>query len=169
MPRGFFADEVEGEDSTVNISRNILLGLVVLVSLASTGLAQNRRAALGVTLDPQVHDAAVVTSVVAGGPAARAGVRPGDKIVGVNDRQVRNFGELIWLVGNMPVNSQVLIKIHRNGQTVSSWTNLAAQAAVFGAADASATPTPAATPAPASVPSEAPAQAGGGSRGYADD
>ncbi|HJQ79190.1 MAG TPA: PDZ domain-containing protein [Lacipirellulaceae bacterium] len=46
---------------------------------------------LGITFDPRYPDAAVARSVVPGGPAAQAGIQPGDTIETINDYSVSSY------------------------------------------------------------------------------
>jgi len=56
---------------------------------------------LGIILDEQVDDAAVVANVEPNSPAYQAGVRPRDVIVGVNDQQVQTRDDFVAATNNL--------------------------------------------------------------------
>jgi regulator of sigma E protease len=56
----------------------------------------------------------VVGVVMAGSPAARAGIRPGDRVVAVADRPVKNWEEFYINVGTR-ANREVAVRYERNG------------------------------------------------------
>jgi hypothetical protein len=60
--------------------------------------ARNGRAYLGITFDLSYPDAAVVQSVVPGGPAAHAGIEPGDTIDAINDYAVTSYRDAFAIV-----------------------------------------------------------------------
>jgi len=63
----------------------------------------------------------IVRSVVAGGPAARAGLQQGDVIVRVNGQPVTPTQTVSYLVANTPVGSRIPLEVIRGGrrQTVT--------------------------------------------------
>jgi Do/DeqQ family serine protease len=58
----------------------------------------------------------VVTDVYANGPAARAGVRQGDVITGVDGQEINDQGGLNYRVGSRNPNDQVQVAILRDGR-----------------------------------------------------
>ena len=58
----------------------------------------------------------IVRSVVAGGPAARAGLQQGDVIVRVNGQQVTPDQTVSYLIANTPVGSRAQLDVFRGGQ-----------------------------------------------------
>ena len=94
------------------------------------------RGYLGVGLQPIDEDLApalgipkdtgeVVRTVVADGPAARAGLQQGDAIVKVNGQQVTPDQTVSYLVANSPVGQRVPIEIIRNGKRATVYVTLA--------------------------------------------
>jgi serine protease Do len=58
----------------------------------------------------------IVRSVVAGGPAARAGLQQGDVILRVNGQQVTPDQTVSYLVANTPVGSRIPLEVVRGGK-----------------------------------------------------
>src|SRR5881296_2310520 len=61
-------------------------------------------------------DGVTVADVLAGSPAAQAGVQPGDVIRKFDGREVKNFPTLRTLVAQTQLNKQVELEILRNGK-----------------------------------------------------
>ncbi|HEV2702447.1 MAG TPA: Do family serine endopeptidase [Steroidobacteraceae bacterium] len=57
---------------------------------------------------------ALVSSVEAGGPAEKAGIKPGDVILGVNGQTIDHYGELSLLISNMHVGSDARLSVWRD-------------------------------------------------------
>ncbi len=62
---------------------------------------------------------AVVRSVMPNGPAARAGLRPGDRIVAVGDQAVRDPAQLTQLVERNGVGRPMQLQVQRQGQSLT--------------------------------------------------
>ena len=58
---------------------------------------------------------ALISSVEPGGPAAQAGLKPGDVILSVNEETIESSTELPALVANIKPGSQAQLRIWRNG------------------------------------------------------
>jgi serine protease Do len=56
---------------------------------------------------------ALVTLVEPGGPAEKAGIKPGDIILGVNGQNIDHYGELSLLISNMRPGTDVHISVWR--------------------------------------------------------
>lgn len=85
------------------------------------GRGHIRRGWLGVAIESQSDPAAgtadvLVTGVAPGGPAGRAGIRPGDVVLAVNGASVDNATALIRTVAQLPPGSRVRLAINRNGE-----------------------------------------------------
>ena len=61
---------------------------------------------------------AVVTQMLRGSAAFRAGIQPGDVIVGFNGRAVDDPGQLMRLVADAPIGSTATIKVTRDGRSM---------------------------------------------------
>ena len=81
-------------------------------------------AMIGVGLD-QVRDeagltgGALVRTVMTGGPAARAGLRPGDVITGVDEQSVQSPAQLTQIVERSGVGRPLTVRIRRQGQSLT--------------------------------------------------
>jgi serine protease Do len=59
---------------------------------------------------------AVVTELTPGGPAGKAGMRPGDVITDVNERKIAGAGDVVDYVSNQTIGSRVLLRYVRDGR-----------------------------------------------------
>jgi len=109
------------------------IGFAIPINLAKELIPQLRakgrvpRAWLGVAIAPvtpelakrlgrPVRDGALVAEVVPNGPAARAGVRPGDLVVAFQGKPIRRADELPRLTAKAPVGSDVELTLWRDGK-----------------------------------------------------
>ncbi|HEY8477942.1 MAG TPA: trypsin-like peptidase domain-containing protein [Chloroflexota bacterium] len=60
----------------------------------------------------------LVRAVMRGGPAARAGILPGDIITALNGQPVRNVNDLRWLLKAAGAGQSATLTVHRNGTTM---------------------------------------------------
>ena len=75
-----------------------------------------KRPYLGVsTGDARTGTGALVVAVVPGGPAARAGVRPGDRIVGIGGRDVARSSDVSSIVTERKPGDKIAIRLRRAG------------------------------------------------------
>jgi S1-C subfamily serine protease len=80
-------------------------------------------------LDLLTEQAIEVSSVSAGSPAAKAGLREGDWIVAVNGREVESVDDLHQLLGRSPVVSELQLAVVRNERLIELVVRLDATAA----------------------------------------
>jgi len=98
--------------------------------LISTGKVSNSgRASLGITgknaVSADGQPAGVtVASVTSGGPAANAGIRAGDVIVGVNDDQVPNVAALTAVLAPLKPGDKVTVHYSRSGAGTTATVTL---------------------------------------------
>jgi serine protease Do len=102
----------------INLARHVAEQIV------NTG--EVRRGFLGVAPQPLTPElaahfgaerGALVAEVTPGGPADKAGLRPGDVITKVNDAEVADARELLLAVSQLEPGSQAAIEYQRNGRT----------------------------------------------------
>jgi hypothetical protein len=82
-------------------------------TMAELATAASGGAVLGITMDPQYPQAAVVREVTPGAPAERAGLRPGDMITSIDQKVVQSPDDVVTLIAAMQPGSQVAIQFVR--------------------------------------------------------
>ncbi|MBZ4418294.1 S1C family serine protease [Myxococcus sp. RHSTA-1-4] len=109
------------------------IGFAIPIDIAKTVIphlkahGRVRRGWMGISVQdfsPEVADAfnlprgrgVVVTDVAEGGPGERAGLQPGDVIVGLDARRVHRAHTLRWQVAARGVGRDVKLQIHRLGR-----------------------------------------------------
>ena len=103
----------------VNMARDVMTQLV--------GHGQVRRGQIGVTVqdltpalaaafDLSADQGAVVTGVAKDSPATRAGLRPGDALLSINGKEVRNAADVRNAIGLLRVGQEVRIELLRGGK-----------------------------------------------------
>ncbi|MEX5637611.1 S1C family serine protease [Parafrankia sp. FMc2] len=102
---GSYAEKVAGQLINNGTARHPYLG----VSAATAGENTRSTAASGT--------GAQIRSLVGGGPAERAGLRPGDVITKVGDRAVTDVDSLIAAVRSHDIGNEVEVTYQRDGQT----------------------------------------------------
>ncbi len=75
-------------------------------------------AELAESLNLPVKDGVLITGVLQSGPAAKGGVRPGDVVVQVADKPVRNTADLFAAVAALAPNQPARLKLQRGAQAV---------------------------------------------------
>ena len=73
-------------------------------------------AELAESLNLPVRQGVLITGVLQNGPAALGGLRPGDVVVQVGDKPVRNVGELFGAVAALPPEQEALIVAQRGDE-----------------------------------------------------
>jgi serine protease Do/serine protease DegQ len=123
---------------------NIGIGFAIPINMARAVMQQIiqygevRRGQLGVQIldvTPQLAEAsgldvtegALVSQVVPGSPAEKAGIQTGDVVVGVNGTPVRGAAELRNKIGLLPIDEPVRLEIKRDGKTRTITAKLAAK------------------------------------------
>lgn len=66
--------------------------------------------------DAPEGDGSLIAGVLRDGPADQAGIKPGDVVVAVNDRNVRNMTELMQMVAAIAPGSAAKFKVVRDGK-----------------------------------------------------
>ncbi|MDP9346887.1 MAG: S1C family serine protease [Actinomycetota bacterium] len=129
------ADQIDTGNSGSNSSTGV--GFAVPVDIVKSELstldsgATPAHAYLGVAAADATNRAgdtgALVQSVQAGYPAARAGVRPGDLIVAIGRAKVVGDNDVIAAIANLKPGDRTTIKVIRNGKNMSLTATLTKQ------------------------------------------
>ncbi|PTL75669.1 trypsin-like peptidase domain-containing protein [Vitiosangium sp. GDMCC 1.1324] len=129
--------EVVGVNTAI-ISEGQGIGFAVPINMVKDLLpnlrknGQLQRGWLGVMIDeqPQVGTrAAVVKEVYRNSPAAQAGIRPGDQVVGVNGKQVDSYQQLLRKVAMLAPGTEARLTLQRGGAPQDVVVKLAARPA----------------------------------------
>ena len=126
---------VQGEVIGINAAVNTAgqgIGFAIPVNMAKTLLPQLKekgkveRSYLGVQLQDVTRDmarsmrlpdtnGAIVARVVAGSPAARAGLRPGDVVVSFEGKPIKSTDDLVWLASTTGTGKTVTLGVTGQG------------------------------------------------------
>jgi serine protease Do len=129
--------EVVGVNTAI-ISQGQGIGFAVPINMVKDLLpnlrenGQLQRGWLGVVIDEQRQvgtRAAVVQEVIRDSPAARAGLRSGDQVVGVNGKQVDSYQQLLRKVAMLAPGTEAKLTLLRGGATRDVVVKLAARPA----------------------------------------
>ncbi|RME39758.1 MAG: PDZ domain-containing protein, partial [Planctomycetota bacterium] len=86
-----------------------------IVSVLKTGRSFYR-GWLGIQMDPEVRDAVVVGRVADPSPMREAGVGPGDRILSINGKRIRHFGDLVRALYMIPAGEEVTVELENDGR-----------------------------------------------------
>ena len=128
----------EGSSSGVGFATPSSSDVRIAQRIISTGKAQS--AYVGVSLDPTVPGGAAISksastgsngcqqaAVVPGGPAAKAGLKPGDVITAVNGKSVASVDQFVGTIASYLPGDTVRLTVKRDGQTKQFSVKLGAQ------------------------------------------
>jgi S1-C subfamily serine protease len=128
----------QGSNSGVGFATPSSSDVRIANRIISTGKAQN--AYVGVSLDPTVGGGAAISkspttsasgcqqsAVVPGGPAAKAGLKPGDVITAVNGKTVHSVDQFVGTIATYAPGDTVTLSVKRAGQTKQFSVKLGAQ------------------------------------------
>ncbi len=105
----------------VNTAKQVLEGLVRdgQVTRGWIGVEPNDLSPeLAETFDVKVREGVIITGVLQNGPAARAGIRPGDVIDTVGERRVADVAQLLTIVAALKPGTPVKVTVIRKNQKV---------------------------------------------------
>jgi serine protease Do len=89
---------------------------------------QERGGVLSQLLGPEAPQrGAVITAVIPGGPAERAGLKPGDVVLGIGEERVTDSVALLRRITGLPPGEQVRIRILRDGREQIITTRIVAR------------------------------------------
>ncbi len=124
----------EGSSSGVGFATPSNSDLRIANQIIKSGKAQN--AYVGVSLDSQVPGGAAVSTasqssqpIVPGGPAAKAGLQPGDLITAINGKPISSVDQFIATIATYSPGNTVTLTVKRGGQTKTVKLTLGAQPA----------------------------------------
>jgi len=114
-----------GSNIGIGFAIPINLALYIMEQIVTKGEVE--RGYIGITaqdLSPELAEAleveapggAVIVSIVKGSPAEEAGLRPGDVIVAVNRKEVRNANDVRNHIGLLPVGEEITFEFYRDGK-----------------------------------------------------
>jgi len=113
-----------------NLAADVMRQLIATGSVKRGTLgvqAQDLTQQIANMLGTKLTQGAVVTHVRDGSPADTAGIKPGDIVVALNGRPVNNENDLYNAEGLLPVNSNVELKLVREGRALTLSVPLAAE------------------------------------------
>src|SRR4029078_7369198 len=85
-------------------------------------LDDGQKAKLGKAPPPQ---GAFVAELTPGGPAGKAGIRPGDVLNNVNNQQIKGAGDVVDYVSNQNIGTKVTLHFVRDGKPAQTQVALA--------------------------------------------
>jgi S1-C subfamily serine protease len=128
----FVAVHEPGDKIQLAIDRKGLKGTLRATLASQDDVA--KRAALGVTLSKSAHGGGVrVLQIVTGSPAAKAGLKIGDRILSVNGESVTSYSELIHVIGDSRPGTDMTIGVDRYGLQGTLHASLTGVPQVFSA------------------------------------
>lgn len=75
--------------------------------------------AIAAQMDLPLSSGVYVDSVVAGGPASRAGLRAGDIILSANGQAITEQSQLIDMIGGCAIGDTIVVEVYRSGETLT--------------------------------------------------
>jgi S1-C subfamily serine protease len=113
----------DARSGNTNLPGNMFVPVDLLKPVLADMLTEGRgtgndRPWLGI-FSQELRDVVVITSMWVNGPAAQAGLKPGDMIIGIGEKRVRNqeeFYRTMWGLGG--AGADVPVKVLRDGQSL---------------------------------------------------
>lgn len=115
----------------LNVDRKGLRG--TLQATLASQVDVSRRAALGVTFSKSAHGGVRILRVVPGSPADKAGLRIGDRILAIDDQPVASSNEVVHVIGESRLGSDMKIDVDRYGLVGTVHASLTGRPQVFSA------------------------------------
>ncbi len=105
----------------VNIVQQVMDQIVTKGSVTRGWLgveAQDMSAEIAQSLRISDRQGALITGVLRGGPADKAGIKPGDVLLSIDGHEVVNGSEMLNLIAALKPDSRVNIKLEHNGRKI---------------------------------------------------
>ena len=118
-----------GKKISLRVNRGGLQGSLHAVLLSRREV--DNRAALGVTLSRGTHGSVRILAVAPSSPAAKAGIRMGDRITAVDGEAVESYLDVIRMIGKKRPGDQVRLNVDRYGLEGTLLATLSGEAQVF--------------------------------------
>lgn len=99
------------------------------VSKAYLGVyIQNVTETLAKTFGLKVNKGAFVSDIEKGSPAQKAGIKPGDVIVKIDNKEINSADELVYIVKTYPAGEKIDVVVNRKGKEITYEITLAERA-----------------------------------------
>jgi serine protease Do len=69
---------------------------------------------LGVVFDPRRPDSLVIQKIASPSPAANAGLEVGDRLVEINGKKLRHYGQLVQSIYMIPAGEPIILRVERD-------------------------------------------------------
>jgi C-terminal processing protease CtpA/Prc len=89
-------------------------------------------AALGVMLGERTGQGVRIRDLLSGSPAERAGLRVGDRIQKIDDKQMKSYGDVIRFVNRVKPGQEAKITVNREGEEKTLEVRFASQEELYG-------------------------------------
>jgi Do/DeqQ family serine protease len=71
------------------------------------------------------NEGAFIGEVLNGGPAERAGIRVGDVVIKINDQKIKDYKDLMQIVGQTPIGKTIKVTVWRKREQINFFINVA--------------------------------------------
>jgi predicted metalloprotease with PDZ domain len=120
--------------------KTFLSALLALAFISKGTLSAQEKGALGVTMSDNKPGGVLVTSVLAGSPAAKIGLQAGDRILSINGQQTDNYRDVERVTASHKPGDKVELMVVRGAWRTKLTAILGPKGAVFTAAPKTVAP-----------------------------
>ena len=111
--------------------KTIVSAFLVVACMSVGTLYAQERGTLGVTMSDNSVGGVLITHVIANSPAARIGLRSGDRILSVNDQPIANYRDVTRIIRRSQPNTPVTLEVARGRWRGKLTAQLGAATSVF--------------------------------------